>query len=651
MVRAGRNRCVPRLGEGLAVALGRVAAPCVDARTSCREESVTLASRDDAVEEIRRRIDIVELVGRYVKLKKSGSNHLGLCPFHAEKTPSFSVSSRKGFYHCFGCKASGDIFSFLMQMEGKTFPEALEELAAQAGVELPRRETGDGRSRALKQRLLELNELAAAYYQHQLWHHREAARARAHLQQRGLDEDIVRRFRLGYAPEGWNNLVDHLRGRSGAQQVSLTEAQSLGLLAEGNRGHYDLFRDRLVFPIVGLGGKVIGFGARKLNDDQEGPKYINSRQSRVFDKSEVLYGLQQARRSVQASGSVVLVEGYFDVLALVQAGVDHTVATCGTALTETHARVLHRFTQKVITVFDADEAGMSASRRAAVALLRENLGPYMVSLPAGEDPDSFIRSRQAGAFQAMLEAARPTVEILAEQGLREAGSDVEARTAALRDLVPLLAACDDAVRSANYLRMVADRFDLPEAEVHRAVQGHRAGQRRRDARGTRPAPGSEAPATGPVPDAAGALHADEEMCLVLMIKYPHLAARLDDNAASDALDSPRARSLAGSIRAAGAASSPAALLAGIEEPQLRQRLGAKVMDDEAYPEDKADSLLADCMQNIRKRRLREKLRRLNKDIHRAVQEGRDAERRRLQRDKIQLNREIAALDVPVGKSP
>jgi len=592
---------------------------------------LTPAARDEAVETIRQRIDIVELVSRYVKLKKVGSNYTGLCPFHAEKAPSFTVSSRKGFFHCFGCKASGDVFSFLMKIEGKDFPEVLQELAERAGVELPQRRPADMRVREEGRRQIEINQMAADYYHRQLLDPVAGKRARDYLQRRGLGEDFVRRFMLGYAPGGWQGLCDHLQ----REKVSMEDAAALGLVGKGSRGFYDVFRDRLIFPILGLDGKVRGFGARILNPEEEGPKYINSRQSRVFDKSEILYGLQQARAAIQSAGEAVLVEGYFDVLTPSAAGVEKIIATCGTALTENHARVLRRFCEKVITVFDADEAGLAASYRSARIMLEQDLSPYMVTLPDGEDPDSFVRGRGGEAFQRLIKDARPTIEVLAESAYREAGDDVEARTRALKKLLPLLAACRDRLRLGNYTFMLADRFSVGEEYIRQALGQAR---RREDDRRT----GGQARATRTA-DSPG-FHPDEETLVVLLHLFPRLAGRAEESEIVEYMDAEPLRRLVRQMIDTGPDGADQSWFDGIEDQELKNRLVGMSIVDDAYPEDKADYLLQECVTKIRRRHLKSQQRRLTEGIQQAEREGNQQEIQRLQKDKILLDRELRALE-------
>jgi DNA primase len=592
---------------------------------------LTPAARDEAVETIRQRIDIVELVSRYVKLKKVGSNYTGLCPFHAEKAPSFTVSPRKGFFHCFGCKASGDVFSFLMKIEGKDFPEVLQELADRAGVELPKRRPTDIRKREEGRRQIEINQKAADYYHRQLADPGGGKRARDYLARRGLEDEFIRRFQLGYAPAGWQGLCDHLQ----REKVPLEDAAALGLLGKGSRGFYDIFRDRLIFPILGLDGKVRGFGARILDPQEEGPKYINSRQSRVFDKSEILYGLQQARAAIQSGGEAVLVEGYFDVLTPAAAGVEKVIATCGTALTENHARVLRRFCEKVITVFDADAAGLAASYRSARVLLEQDLSPYMVTLPAGEDPDSFVRDRGGEAFQRLIEAARPTMEVLAESAYREAGGDIEARTRALKKLLPLLAACRDKLRLGNYTHMLADRFSVGEDYIRQALNQ----ARRRE--GDRRPGGTDGKARAAEP---AAFHPDEETLVVLLHLFPHLSSRAAENEIVEQIDAEPLRELVRQMIDAGPGGADRSWFDGLEDQEMKNRLIGMSMIDDAYPEDKAEYLLQECVIKIRRRHLKTEQRRLTEGIQQAEREGNQQEIQKLQKDKIQLDRELRALE-------
>ncbi len=594
---------------------------------------MTPPSREEAVEEIRRRTDLAGVVGRFVKLKRSGRNFTGLCPFHAEKTPSFTVSPAKGFFHCFGCKASGDVFTFLMKMEGKTFPEVLEELAAAAGVELPRG-GAQPQQRGQRTRLLEINEKAAAFYENLLWNSAEAQPARRLLEGRALAPETSRRFRLGYAPAGWNNLSDCLANAG----VALSDAVELGLVIEGSRGPYDMFRQRLVFPIQDIQGRVLGFGARRLDDAEQGPKYINSRQGPLYDKSEVFYGLAQAREAIRRQETAVLVEGYFDVIGPHAAGVQNVIATCGTALTERHAAVLRRLAEQVICVFDGDTAGWSATEKSARLLLQADISPRAAALPAGEDPDSFVRHRGGEAFSALLKTARPSLEVLADH-LLESGDDAESRRRAARRLVPLLAECRDPIRQGVLKKWLSDRLALDEEALGRALR-----QETKEARG-------EVPRASPPPasQAAGGSAADPnpaglEQLLGWSLLAPRLASSLREDDLLGQLAPGPARKLLEILIEKGDRSQPAGLLADIEDADLRRRLGEMLLKNEALSPEQVEMEWRRSRMQVRVGLLRARRQEITYRISRAEKEGRNQDTNRLIQDKMALDRQLVALE-------
>ncbi len=586
------------------------------------------ASREEVVETVRQRTDIVELISRYVKLKKAGKNYLGLCPFHAEKTPSFTVSPSRNFFHCFGCKESGDVFSFLMKMEGKSFAEALGELAGRAGIALPQFDPRKAQARESNERLLRLNETAAAFYEQALWQS-AANGGRDYLANRKLPEECARTFRLGFAPAGWHNLTNYLK----KSRQNLDDAVQLGLLAQGSHGPYDVFRDRLMFPIIGLDGKVHGFGARKLSDSDEGPKYINSRQSPIFDKSEMFYGLYQARSAINTKGEVLVVEGYFDVLMPVTGGVEHIVATCGTALTVSHVQALRRLCQRVINVYDADAAGIKGSFRAAELSLAEDLSPYMVTLPQGEDPDSFVRSHGAAAFAALIAASRPVLDVLAEQVLAECRSDSVARARGVERLVPLLVACRNDVQLGSYLTMLAERFKIGEHELRAAVH-----KRRR----LSALPPTQAPFASVPAEHSEVLTKDEEICLALLLLFPKLRRRVIGSAALNHFSKGLTRDLLMRILESGTERTTAAWLSEVEDDGLRKRLSARLMDD-SKTEEVAHQDLAGCLMKIQLRYLRAEQQRFTALVDQAQREDRPEQAKELQNSKKLVNEEIIKL--------
>jgi DNA primase len=415
---------------------------------------------DSVIDEVRTRADIVAVIGRYVTLRKAGRQYLGLCPFHSEKTPSFQVSPDKQVFYCFGCQESGNILSFLMKHNGLGFPEAVSTLARELGVALPERGEGEGRSAAIYR----ANDAAQEYFRAAL-RSAEGAAARATLARRGVPEDLVERFGIGFAPARWDGLLGHLRDkqlREAALAAGLLKARETG------EGCYDAFRNRIVFPIAEPGGRLLGFGGRALADD--GPKYINSAESAVYHKSRVLFGLPHALDAIRKQGRAIVVEGYFDVLALHRAGLAEAVAPCGTALTEEHARRLHRYAPEVLLLFDGDDAGQRAAERCLPILLAEGLRVRAAFLPAGADPDSLVQESGVAALRAAVDAAEPLLDHLIERAGRRATDHAWQASDVTRELAPYVRAIPDPVERAAYQRRLASYLQLP-ADALAAAMG------------------------------------------------------------------------------------------------------------------------------------------------------------------------------------
>ena len=380
------------------------------------------------IDQLLSRVDVVDVVNQRVPLQRAGHEYKARCPFHEEKTPSFTVSPAKQFYHCFGCGAHGSAIGFLMEYDGLSFPEAVEELAASVGLELPKEiafEQGpDHRP------LYDLLERAARWFEEQLRHHPAAPEAATYLKGRGLSGEIAREFRLGFAPPGWRNLLEALGGE--AQAALLMKA---GLLSEGNGRRYDRFRNRIVFPIRDTRGRVVGFGGRVLGDDT--PKYLNSPETPVFHKGRELYGLWEARQALKKIPRLLVVEGYMDVVALAQFGIRNAVATLGTATTSDHLEKLFRATPEVVFCFDGDRAGRKAAWKAletVLPLLRDGRQARFLFLPEGEDPDTQVRKEGAEAFRERVEKATPLSDFLFDRLAEEVDMttlDGRARLAAL----------------------------------------------------------------------------------------------------------------------------------------------------------------------------------------------------------------------------
>ncbi|HKA24910.1 MAG TPA: DNA primase [Candidatus Eisenbacteria bacterium] len=423
-------------------------------------ESRAPVAPDDAVERVRQASEITAVVGAHVTLKKAGRTWKGLCPFHTEKTPSFTVSPERQTYHCFGCGAGGDVFRFVQETEKVSFAEALKLLADRAGIRLPSR-----RGVASSEPLYEILEEAAEFYRRTLLDPATGKQARAVLTARGIEDGTRDRFGMGFAPAGWDALTSRLGPRHG--QAALVRA-GLAVEREGGRGMYDRFRDRLLVPLrlsTGVGGRVVGFGGRSLSGEE--PKYLNSPESPVYRKSAFVFGLPEARETLRASGEAVLVEGYFDVMVLSQAGVQDAVAAAGTAITAEQASVLSRYVSRVCLALDGDRAGAQAAGRGLAPLLGAGLTLRVVVLPERDDPDSFVRREGVGAFQALRERAVGVVKFLC----RDAGKSGEAHAQAIAKVVTLARELKDLSLRDGFL-VDADRelgvgFDRLRHEVEK----------------------------------------------------------------------------------------------------------------------------------------------------------------------------------------
>lgn len=425
----------------------------------------------ETIEQIREQSDIVRVVGDYVKLKQSGDNHFGLCPFHGEKTPSFSVNSSRQFFYCFGCGAGGNVFNFLMRIEGLGFAESVHRLAARAGIEIQTEQLSPRRrqQRQQRERLQQIMAEGVDFYHNILLREAEGAEARAYLRRRGYTGEMVRRFRLGYAPAGWDTLCSHLKRK----QVDLEQAIALGLVRRSGDGReYDMFRRRLLFPVQDLGGHVVAFGGRVL--DNSLPKYINSPETSLYHKGRILYGLYDAKNSMRRQRRVIVVEGYFDHLALVQAGVENVVATCGTALTAEHATLLKRYVDTLVLLFDQDKAGQAACFRALPLLLQAGLQVQNLSLEQGDDPDSFLARHGKEAFEARLEQTGSALEHFMQQSLASRRDSAEEQARAIAEILDVIAYIPGEIEVSLHLQELAHRTGVDTGVLQRQLDHLRA---------------------------------------------------------------------------------------------------------------------------------------------------------------------------------
>ena len=429
--------------------------------------------RQEDIEAVRDRIDLAKVVSGYLTLKKAGHDSLvGICPFHPEKTPSFSVSPSKGVYYCFGCGEGGDAIAFLRKIENLSFPEAVERLAPDAGVTLRYEAESQGERRAASRRdaLHRANAEAAKLYHRTLMESDDAKEARAYLNTRGIDREVAERFGVGYAPAGSNFLLRAL-AKSVSPELLLEGGLAVRDAAGGVR---DRFRDRVTFPINDLSGRAIGFGARLIKDVEGQPKYLNTRETPVYDKGNVLYNLDRAKPGLARTGDAYVVEGYTDVIALHQAGVETAVATCGTALGDAHFRLLARFARRAILSFDSDEAGARAAERAYAIHQAYPLEVRVLVLPDGLDPADFVRAKGAEAFVQVAARALPLIQFMLDRTLAQADlTSVDGRTRAVGQAAPYLEGVQDPVAREQYVHFVADRVGVSEGAVEAKLSGAR----------------------------------------------------------------------------------------------------------------------------------------------------------------------------------
>ncbi|MFJ3408090.1 DNA primase [Promicromonospora sp. NPDC090134] len=543
-----------------------------------------LIRRED-VDQVRERARIDEIVSAHVTLKPAGVGALvGLCPFHDERSPSFNVRPSVGRYHCFGCGEGGDVIEFVMKMDGLSFTEAIEYLAGKTGVQLRYEEGGAARPReepGRRQRLLDAHRVAAEFYAEQLMGP-DASAARTFLAERSFDRSDAELFGVGFAPKGWDALQRHLQGRGFTQ----AELVASGLMSQGHRGIYDRFRGRVMWPIRDVTGAVIGFGARRLFEDDQGPKYLNTPETSLYKKSHVLYGIDLAKREIAKGKRVVVVEGYTDVMAAHLSGVTTAVATCGTAFGADHAKVVRRLLGdttagggmqlasggtvggEIIFTFDGDAAGQKAAERAYGEDQRFFAQTYVAVADDGMDPCDLRMARGPEAVRALVDGRKPLFAFVIQAKIKQFDlNTVEGRVSAVRAAAPEIVGIRDRSQRDGYMRQVAGWIGTEIDEVRREVaRAASTPSQRRPADGARPASGATPvadggrPASGaaprlPAPDPRDPVARDERLALVAVLQYPqHVPASFDD-LGEDAFAVPAWRAVHAAIRAAGGAAA------------------------------------------------------------------------------------------------
>ncbi|MBZ4686812.1 MAG: primase [Clostridia bacterium] len=413
---------------------------------------------DKTIEEILESTDIIEVISEYVRLEKRGKNFMGLCPFHSEKTPSFNVSPEKKLFYCFGCGTGGDVITFLMKVEKYTFQETVETLAKRAGIQLSITNTNKRHSK--NKDIYHVNEIAQRLYNYLLWEHESAAEAREYLKKRGIDKKTAQKFGLGYAPNLWQGLLNFLRKKGFSEELILRS----GLISKNDKGRlYDRFRHRVIFPIYDRRGKIVGFGGRQLSEGK-GPKYLNSPETEIFQKSKILYGFNWVAGEIRKKNQALIVEGYMDVIACHQFGFTNAVASLGTSFTEEHATLLKRNCEEVVIAYDGDAAGMAATLRGMNILQKAGCRVKILSLPEGNDPDDFLRKEgKEGFLKALQENTLSLIDYKLKVALQKYNIfDPEGKAKALEFIINDLAVIENAVERQHFIQKIALRLQISE---------------------------------------------------------------------------------------------------------------------------------------------------------------------------------------------
>ena len=586
---------------------------------------------EEKIQEIRDRVDIVEVISSYLPLKRSGVNNQGLCPFHQEKTPSFNVNSSRQIFHCFGCGVGGNVFSFLMRMEGISFPDAVRRLGEKVGVEVEEEAVSEDeiRRREERERLARINEEAGKFYHQLLLDDPAGSVGRRYLRQRGYEGETVRAFQMGFAPEGWETLANYLAEKKFSAEI----IRKTGLVRPGkqDRGDYDLFRNRLLFPIHDLQGNMVAFGGRVLDDSL--PKYINSPETAIYHKGKVLYGLYQARDAMRHSGTALVVEGYFDVLALHRAGFANAVATCGTALTPDHARLLKRYADKILLVFDEDAAGKQATFRAMDALLPVGLAVSVVSMPVGEDPDSLIKERGEEGFQACLDEAKPVLEVFIKDQLQVNDSSPGGRARAAEQVLERLRKLPNDLEQSLYVKSLAEQTGLDVEQLQSKLRGGKLSPQPARQAAAKPATQQQSPVE---------VGQTQKYLLRLMLIDDEQRRRVRDEGVAQLFLDDRSRGLAQYLlnqEEEGGGLPENLDDSGLDEGQQSLLAGLRFQEDLAWAEE-PERIFADCRKAVTNHQLLSRLKELD-HLQRVAEEHNDDEAlMKCQQERIEINQKL-----------
>lgn len=547
---------------------------------------------DDKIADVRNAADIVDLISEYVVLKKVGKNFLGLCPFHAEKTPSFTVSPEKQIFHCFGCGQGGNVFNFVMQYQNLSFPEAVRFVAKKYGIEISARNMSAAQKRKFAQRekLFQINEDAVDYFRKALVDTSSGERGRKYLAKRRMTPEVIERFWLGYAPMGWNNIVRYFSSK----KVPLDDVETTGLVIAKKGGYYDRFRDRIIFPILDIDQRVVGFGGRSL--DNSLPKYLNSPETPVYHKRSILYGLHANKEMCRKAGSVFIVEGYFDLLSLYCHGIKNVVATLGTALTQEHLRILKGYAREFILVFDSDNAGIKAAERSLSLFAEEKANIRIVILPEGRDPDSYVFEVGSEGFLRRVERALGIMEFLIASAIDKYGLSPEGKIRIVDALKGPLRSLANGVSRSVYVRDLSERLNIDESVILREI---------RDSKG------SEKKRVSPVKPQGGSRL--EETLIAIMLQAPQILGSFNVRKIVASLETVALKKVGEMILQRVDANVPvtaADLIAQTEDPEIRNVISSLSLKETYSDYERALKIVGQYEAKLRKQEQRLLLRRI-----------------------------------------
>ena len=599
----------------------------------------------DAVQRVKDAAQIIDIIGECVSLKRAGTNMKGLCPFHAEKTPSFIVNPARQSFHCFGCGEGGDVFSFMMKYYNLTFPETLKQLAQRYQITLPERKfSSEDRSKAEKrQRLFDANERAARMYHEYLLQQAGGSQAREYLQKREITQEVISAFKLGYAPAGW----DFLSNKVAKSSIPLGEVEEAGLLVRKERGgFYDRFRDRIMCPIFELTGRIVGFGGRILSEGE--PKYLNTPETLIFDKSRILFGLFQNREAIRRVRKAVVVEGNFDLLALASFGVDNVVAPLGTALTQPQIRLLKGYADEVILLFDGDEAGIKAAMRAVPLFLAEQVAARVALLPAMHDPDTYVRAHGKEGLEKYLVSALPILEFAFEHLRAKHGMSMTGKAKILEELEPFIhASSSSPFQQSVLISEFSNKLGLDPDQV---MQGFKTAARKKSldrGKGVNVvnAKGEAAQANMPLPRKQAQL-------LEFLIFYPRYLKRFIEAGIEDILVENRASTILNTLQKLAAESEmfgPEQLMENLPEGPERSYISRLLIaspfvrqhDQEQLPDNMAEEMLVWLVRY----RFKKEIQQLSEEIRNAQQNEDQKLLEELLFRKAELNKYLASMNI------